>query len=69
MDFIDYLTEAPEKHGVLAYARMNPPHGGHEQVINKVHEVAKEHNAVHKESYLIQAVPRMVKIRYRQRLR
>ena len=48
MDFIDYLTEAPEKHGVLAYARMNPPHGGHEQVINKVQEVAKEHNAIHK---------------------
>lgn len=48
MDFIDYLQEAPEKHGVLAYGRMNPPTKGHEQVINKVHEVAKEHNAVHK---------------------
>ena len=48
MDFIDYLTEAPEKHGVLAYGRMNPPTKGHEQVINKVHEVAKEHSAVHK---------------------
>jgi hypothetical protein len=48
MDFIDYLTEAPEKHGVLAYGRMNPPTSGQEQVINKVHEVAKEHNAVHK---------------------
>jgi len=48
MDFIDYLTEAPEKHGVLAYGRMNPPTTGHEQVINKVHEVAKENNAVHK---------------------
>ena len=48
MDFIDYLQEAPEKHGVLAYGRMNPPTAGHEQVINKVHEVAKEHNAVHK---------------------
>jgi hypothetical protein len=48
MDFIDYLTEAPEKHGVLAYGRMNPPTAGHEQVINKVHEVAKEHNAAHK---------------------
>lgn len=48
MDFIDYLTEAPEKHGVLAYGRMNPPTKGHEQVINKVHELAKEHNAVHK---------------------
>lgn len=48
MDFIDYLTEAPEKHGVLAYGRMNPPTEGHAQVINKVQEVAKEHNAVHK---------------------
>ena len=48
MDFIDYLTEAPEKHGVLAYGRMNPPTKGHEQVINKVHEVAKEHKAAHK---------------------
>ena len=48
MDFIDYLIEAPEKHGVLAYGRMNPPTKGHEQVINKVHEVAKDHNAVHK---------------------
>ena len=48
MDFIDYLTEAPEKHGVIAYGRMNPPTEGHGQVINKVHEVAKEHNAIHK---------------------
>ena len=48
MDFIDYLQEATEKHGVLAYGRMNPPTKGHEQVINKVHEVAKAHNAVHK---------------------
>lgn len=47
MDFIDYLTEAPEKHGVLAYGRMNPPTKGHEQVINKVHEVAKEHSGGH----------------------
>ena len=48
MDFIDYLTEAPEKHGVLTYGRFQPFTKGHEQVINKVHEVAKEHNAVHK---------------------
>jgi hypothetical protein len=26
---------------------MNPPTAGHEQVINKVHEIAKKHNAVH----------------------
>jgi hypothetical protein len=48
MDFKDFLTEAAEKHGVLAYGRMNPPTAGHEQVINKVHEVAKAHNAIHK---------------------
>jgi len=48
MDFIDYLTEAPEKHGVLAYGRMNPPTKGHEQVINKVMDTAKEHSAGHK---------------------
>ena len=48
MDFIDYLTEAPEKHGVLAYGRMNPPTKGHEQVINKVMATAKEHSAGHK---------------------
>ncbi len=48
MDFKDYLTEAPEKHGVLAYGRMNPPTKGHEQVINKVQEVAKANSAIHK---------------------
>lgn len=39
--------EPDEKHGVLAFGRMNPPTAGHEQVINKVHEVAKKHNAEH----------------------
>jgi len=48
MDFRDYLTEALEKHGVLAYGRMNPPTKGHEQVINKVMTTAKEHSAGHK---------------------
>lgn len=48
MNFKDFLQEAAEKHGVLAYGRMNPPTAGHEQVINKVHEVAKAHNAIHK---------------------
>ncbi len=40
--------EAVEKHGVLAFGRMNPPTVGHEQVINKVKEVAKAHNGDHK---------------------
>ena len=47
--FLQFIKEATsEKHGVLAFGRMNPPTVGHEQVINKVHEVAKEHNADHK---------------------
>ena len=47
MAFKDYLEEAAEKHGVLAFGRMNPPTAGHEAVVNKVHEVAKTHNASH----------------------
>ena len=47
MAFKDYLKEAAEKHGVLAFGRMNPPTVGHEAVVNKVHEVAKTHNASH----------------------
>ena len=42
-----HLFESEEKHGVLAFGRMNPPTAGHEKVVSKVHEVAKEHNAVH----------------------
>lgn len=42
------LTEATEKHGVLAYGRMNPPTTGHAKLVEKVHEVSKAHNATHK---------------------
>jgi hypothetical protein len=45
--FIKYILESKDKHGVLAFGRMNPPTVGHEQVVKKVHEVAKEHNADH----------------------
>ena len=49
MTFKKHIQEAAgEKHGVLAYGRMNPPTAGHEKVINKVHDVAKAHNATHK---------------------
>jgi hypothetical protein len=34
-----------EKHGVLAFGRMNPPTAGHMAVANKVSEVAKEKSA------------------------
>ena len=32
---------------VMAFGRMNPPTGGHEEVINKVKEVANQYNADH----------------------
>jgi len=48
MTFKKHIQEAVEKHGVLAYGRMNPPTAGHEKVINKVNDVAKAHNAIHK---------------------
>ena len=48
LSFLSFLRESKsEKHGVLAFGRMNPPTAGHEQVVNKVHEVAKEHGAEH----------------------
>ena len=52
--FSEYLKEeqnkkedGSENHGVLAYARMNPPHKGHEEVVNTIHSVANKHNASH----------------------
>lgn len=48
LSFLSFLKEAKaEKHAVMAFGRMNPPTAGHEQVVNKVHEVAKEHGAEH----------------------
>ena len=45
MDFKQFITESQEKTKVFTYGRFQPVSKGHEQVINKVHEVAKEHNA------------------------
>lgn len=42
------LAETTEKHGVLAYGRLNPPTTGHAKLVDKVHEVAKAHSASHK---------------------
>lgn len=48
LSFLSFIKEAmSEKHGVLAFGRMNPPTAGHEKLVDKVHEVAKEHNASH----------------------
>lgn len=48
LSFLSFIKEAmSEKHGVLAFGRMNPPTAGHEKLVDKVHEVAKEHSASH----------------------
>jgi hypothetical protein len=36
-----------KSHKVIAFGRMNPPTAGHEQVVNKVREIAKKENASH----------------------
>ena len=45
---IQYLREeANQRHGVLAFGRMNPPTVGHEKLVDKVHQIADKHNAIH----------------------
>jgi predicted ABC-type ATPase/nicotinamide mononucleotide adenylyltransferase len=44
-DFI--LKEEKESHAVLAFGRLNPPTTGHQVLVNKVHEIAKQHKATH----------------------
>lgn len=40
--------ESKEKHGVLAFGRMNPPTAGHVEVAKKVREIAEKMNAEHR---------------------
>jgi hypothetical protein len=47
MSIITRLQESTEKHHVLAFGRMNPVTSGHEAVVNKLHDVASDHNAGH----------------------
>ena len=47
MKFKKFLQEAKEKHAVLAFGRMNPPTTGHAKLVDKVKDVASEHNASH----------------------
>lgn len=47
MKFREFIRESKEKHAVLAFGRMNPPTTGHEVLVNKVKEVAQQHNASH----------------------
>lgn len=46
--FSQFLREEASKdHHVLAFGRMNPITSGHEALVKKIHDVAKEHNAGH----------------------
>ena len=47
--FLELTEESKqgEKHHVMTFGRMNPPTTGHLKLIDKVKEVAKEHNAGH----------------------
>lgn len=47
MNFKDFILEKVEKHAVLAFGRMNPPTIGHEALVNKVKDVAKNFKASH----------------------
>ena len=47
MKFRDFIQEATEKHAVMAFGRMNPPTTGHAKLVDKVKEVAAEHDASH----------------------
>ena len=47
MKFLKFLEEQKEKHAVLAFGRMNPPTTGHEVLVNKVKDVAKNVGGTH----------------------
>lgn len=47
MKFRDFITEAKEKHAVLAFGRMNPPTTGHAKLVNKVKDIAKDVGGSH----------------------
>jgi predicted kinase len=47
--FLEVVKEEKqgENHHVMTFGRMNPPTTGHLKLIDKVHEIAKKHNAGH----------------------
>lgn len=64
------LDEAKESTAVMAFGRFNPPTVGHEKLIHKVHEVAKEHDgsahvvASHSEGTSKDPLPQSKKLDY-----
>jgi len=64
------IQEAKESTGVFAFGRFNPPTVGHEKLIQKVHEVAKDHDgeahvvASHSENTHRDPLPQDKKLEY-----
>lgn len=64
------VTETKESTAVMAFGRFNPPTVGHEKLIHKVHEVAKEHDgsahvvASHSEGTSKDPLPQSKKLDY-----
>lgn len=48
--FLEKLEEDTKTHNpvVLAFGRMNPPTTGHEKLVDRVHQIAKDYNATHR---------------------
>lgn len=47
MRFLQFIEEQKEKHAVLTFGRMNPPTTGHEVLVNKVKDIAKQVGGSH----------------------
>lgn len=48
LNFIRFIKESTnQRHGVLAFGRMNPPTIGHAKLVEKVHQIANKHDAIH----------------------
>lgn len=64
------MSESKESTAVMAFGRYNPPTTGHEKLINKVKDVAKEHNgqahivASHSEGTSKDPLPQKKKLEY-----
>ena len=47
LKFNSFLKEQEGQHHVMTFMRANPPHAGHEKVVNKLLEIAKKKKATH----------------------
>ena len=47
MKFLDYIQENKDNHAVMSFGRMNPITKGHEKLVNKVQQVARQVGGSH----------------------